>query len=84
MDISELKQFNLPTKILDVCQDAPSVVLANTLEELIEMACPQDQMAENGLFEVAYDVPDKGRVVEATCMSSTKRYFGKLSRIIYA
>ena len=46
--------------ILDAC---PGYTIANNVSELVDAACPDP---DGGWTEVAYDVPDHGRVVEAT------------------
>ncbi len=54
------QRLNLPADIAAVLDAAPSVRVFSTSEELVEASC-------NGRssFEVAYDVPGLGRVVEA-------------------
>ncbi len=41
-------------------------MLANTVEELIELSCPHGQENQEGFFEVAYDIPNIGHVLEVT------------------
>ncbi len=54
--------FPVPPDTAELFEAAPSVTLAGTTEELIELAVRD---AVHGMHEVAYDVPGKGRVVEA-------------------
>jgi hypothetical protein len=51
--------MNLPAEAVDVLSRAPSVVVPRSVEELTAMA------AGEGETEVAFDVPGRGRVVEA-------------------
>ena len=57
-----LLRLNLPAETRFVLETAPSYVIAESREELAELA-----LGNSGLdrFEVAYDVPGKGRVIEA-------------------
>ena len=54
--------FPVPAEAADVLNAAPSVTLATKSSQLVELAVRD---AVNGWHEVAYDVPGKGRVVEA-------------------
>ena len=54
--------FPVPAEAADLLDAAPSVIVASHSRELIELAVRD---AVNGWHEVAYDVPGKGRVVEA-------------------
>jgi hypothetical protein len=54
--------FPVPAEAADLLDQAPSVTVAGSVAELLELAVRD---AENGVHEVAYDVPGKGRVVEA-------------------
>ena len=54
--------MKLPPEVRDVLDAAPKVTLATTVAELVELATCD---AVDGWHEVAYDIPDKGRVVEA-------------------
>jgi hypothetical protein len=49
----------LPAEAADILGRAPSVVVPRNVEELAAMA------VGDGVFEVAFDVPGRGRVVEA-------------------
>ncbi len=57
------KVFNPPVEAERILKNAPSVTVFNTIEELIDAACGG---AGSDSMEVAYDVPGKGRIVEAT------------------
>ncbi len=54
--------FPLPVEAARVLDAAPSVVVAKSADDLVELAVKD---AEHGWHEVAYDVPGCGRVVEA-------------------
>lgn len=54
--------LNLPAEIREALEGAPNVVIPHSREELIELALGGPG---TDLFEVAYDVPGRGRVVEA-------------------
>ncbi len=54
--------FNIPAEAREVLAAAPSVTLARSVDELVKLAVRD---ARHGWHEVAYDVPGKGRVVEA-------------------
>lgn len=55
--------FNVPAELRDVLNACPGYVVATSVEELIALAT-RDADA-TGWHEVAFDVPGKGRVVEA-------------------
>lgn len=57
------QKFNPPALIRELFEKAPKVTVARNLKDLQDLACGT---AENNYFEVAYDIPGKGRVVEAT------------------
>lgn len=54
--------FFLPSEAADLLDAAPSVTVASSSAQLVELAVRD---AINGWQEVAYDVPGRGRVVEA-------------------
>jgi hypothetical protein len=56
--------FNPPQEVADILANCPKVTVAGTVDELVALACGVDRADTS--FEVAYDVPGKGRVVEAT------------------
>ena len=58
------KNLTLPPEYAAIFEAAPSVSFANSAEELQELAVRDAD--ENGVQEVAYDVPDRGRVPEAS------------------
>ena len=55
--------FPIPVEAADLLDIAPAVTVAQSADELIKLAMRD---AVNGIHEVAYDVPGKGRLVEAT------------------
>lgn len=56
-------KLNPPVIIQQLFEAAPKVVVARTQQDLLDLACGS---AEADYFEVAYDIPGQGRVVEAT------------------
>jgi hypothetical protein len=54
--------FTIPGETAAILNAAPSVAVARSTAELVSLAV-RDEV--NGWHEVAYDVPDRGRVVEA-------------------
>ncbi|CAL8970951.1 hypothetical protein RHODGE_RHODGE_03591 [Rhodoplanes serenus] len=54
--------FPLPPEVEEIFAAAPSVTFAGTVQELTALATRD---AVNGWQEVAYDVPGRGRIVEA-------------------
>jgi hypothetical protein len=54
--------FPLPQEAADVLDAAPAVIVAQTTEELAKLAVRD---CVNGWQEVAFEVPGKGRVIEA-------------------
>lgn len=55
--------FNPPAEVAELLAAAPKVIVATSVEMLIDLACGGP---ESNYYEVVYDVPGKGRVVEAT------------------
>ncbi len=55
--------FACPPEVEELLAECPGFLVASNVDELIELACRD---AVNGWHEVAYDVPGRGRVVEAT------------------
>ena len=55
-------RFNLPAEAVEIVSAAPNLVLARNVADLAELAVRD---AEHGWHEVAYDVPEQGRVLEA-------------------
>ncbi|WP_428388694.1 DUF4914 family protein [Mucisphaera sp.] len=60
---ADWRRLNLPAEAAAVLEKAPSVTVASTVDELIALATRDADAA--GWHEVAYDVPGKGRHVEA-------------------
>ncbi|MFN3408190.1 MAG: DUF4914 family protein [Limisphaerales bacterium] len=56
-------KYNPPPEAAEILAQCPRVRIASTTQELVDLACGGPGSNE---FEVAYDVPGKGRVVEAT------------------
>jgi hypothetical protein len=56
------KKFDLPADAAEVLENAPGVLLPDSLEEIVDLAVGG---ADSNSFDVAYDVPGKGSVVEA-------------------
>jgi hypothetical protein len=59
----ELSRFNAPPEALEILARCKGVVVPRTTQELVDMACGGPNSDQ---FEVAYEVPGRGRVVEAT------------------
>jgi len=57
-------RFNPPAEIADVLAHCPKVVVASTVGGLAKLACGTEQA--DASFEVAYEIPGRGRVREAT------------------
>lgn len=55
-------EFELPPELRDILTTCPSYIIARNKLELVNLAL-RDEV--NGIHEVAYDVPGKGRIVEA-------------------
>jgi hypothetical protein len=58
----DVTKFDLPDEMAEVLTECPKYIVASSVAELVELACRD---AVNGWHEVAYDIPGKGRVVEA-------------------
>jgi hypothetical protein len=56
------RSLNLPAEFADALGRAPSVTVYNSKAELLDVACGG---AGSATMEVAYDVPGRGRIVEA-------------------
>lgn len=56
------RRLNPPPDAVRIFEQAPGVRIAGTTQELIDLACGEP---EKSSYEVAYDVPGRGRVVEA-------------------
>ena len=57
-----MRRLRLPSELNSVLRTAPSCVLAESRQQLSELALGADGASR---FEVAYDVPGRGRIVEA-------------------
>ncbi|MFW5680992.1 MAG: DUF4914 family protein [Pseudomonadota bacterium] len=57
-----LPRFQLPAEVEEIFTEAPSVTFAGSIAELADLAVRD---AVDGWHEVAYDVPGRGRVVDA-------------------
>jgi hypothetical protein len=62
-DEFDWRKLRLPTEVQSLLSAAPKVFWASTAEELSALACGAEAQSQHA--EVAYDVPNKGRVVEA-------------------
>lgn len=62
MAVNPLPEFSLPSELTDILQSCPNFTVASDVEQLIELAVKD---AKNGYHEVAYDIPNRGKVVEA-------------------
>ena len=60
---TQWKSLELPQDIQDLLAQSPSCIFPTSRQELLELAMQDPQ---DGITEVAYDIPGKGRVVEAT------------------
>ncbi|MBN2006711.1 MAG: DUF4914 family protein [Anaerolineae bacterium] len=58
----EWTKYHPPEDAEDILRTSPSVIIASTITELVNHAC--GGLGSNS-FEVVYDIPDHGRVVEA-------------------
>jgi len=54
----------LSRSALSVLKEAKSVTFVGSVEELVDLAVPEDQVGDDGFYEVAYDVNGE-RIVEA-------------------
>ena len=57
-----LQQLRLPEEVTTLLDAAPKVIVATTKEELVNLACGGP---DSDSFEVSYDIPGKGKVIEA-------------------
>jgi len=60
--MKDLTKLRLPPEVTEILSCCPGYTIAGSTNELVELACRD---AKNGWHEVAYDIPGKGRVVEA-------------------
>lgn len=59
----QISRMILPQDLKNLIEGGKEITIPETREEILEMAMGD---CETNLFEVAYDVPGKGKVVEAT------------------
>ncbi|MEM9295042.1 MAG: DUF4914 family protein [Planctomycetota bacterium] len=59
------EQVTLSHSAEAVLREAKSVTFVGSTEELVALAVPEDRVGADGFYDVAYDVPGKGAVVEA-------------------
>ncbi len=62
-NVQPWRWMKLPADVRDIIAQAPSVTFAGSVDELIALSTRD---MREGVHEVAYDVPGKGRIVEAT------------------
>ncbi|MCX7707279.1 MAG: DUF4914 family protein [Anaerolineae bacterium] len=58
--------YNPPAEVAEILAACPALTIASTTDELLAMSCCPPNINGWGYFEVAYDVPGRGRIVEAT------------------
>ncbi|GAB4344937.1 MAG: hypothetical protein OHK0047_38090 [Leptolyngbyaceae cyanobacterium] len=63
MEANPLLNVELPPELQQILQSAPHVAIASNVDQLVELAIRD---AKNGFHEVAYDIPERGKVVEAS------------------
>ena len=61
-DHDVLPLLNLPAELAEILSQCPGYTVARSTEQLVELAVRD---ARDGFHEVAYEVPGRGRVVEA-------------------
>lgn len=59
----KLDRFVLPKRVQNIIQKTKNVIVPESRLQLVEMASGGQQ---SGLFQVVYNVPKKGEVVEAS------------------
>lgn len=64
MSLSNIpKKIVLPDEVTELLSSCPNYILANNIQELVNLSCRD--LNEDGWQEVEYQVPGKGKVVEA-------------------
>ncbi|MFU0782808.1 MAG: DUF4914 domain-containing protein [Thermoanaerobacterium thermosaccharolyticum] len=63
MEIDILNYFILPDEVLEILKSGKEIIIPESREELLNLTMGG---GENDTFEVSYDVPGRGKVVEAT------------------
>lgn len=61
--VTDWKVFNPPPELAEILTTNPNVTLVGSTDELVDLACGGKDSDE---FEVSYDLPGYGRVVDAT------------------
>lgn len=56
-------RFKLPPEVVEILAGCPGYVVGGSVAELVNLACRD--AAVDGWHEIAYEVPGKGRIVEA-------------------
>src|ERR1700730_11502037 len=56
------QKYHPPAEAVDILTDCKQVIIANTTDELIGLACGD---SKSNYFEVSYEVPAKGMMIEA-------------------
>ena len=64
MDKTISEKFVLPKELEEILQEASKVIIPESRDHLISLAYGDDENID--LFEIAYDIPGKGKVLEAT------------------
>ncbi|MCS7261695.1 MAG: hypothetical protein NZ765_13130, partial [Anaerolineae bacterium] len=57
------RKYNPPPEAAAILSACPSLVIASSTTDLVDLACGGP---DSNYFEVVYEIPGKGRVVEAT------------------
>lgn len=57
------EKYHLPTPVQQILATAPQVTVINSITELLAMVCGH---AEQSAFEVSYEIPGQGKIIEAT------------------
>ena len=58
-----VQKYHAPPEAADILAQCKRLTVANTVDELIDLACGGPK---SDFYEVAYDVPGKGSITEAT------------------
>lgn len=62
MRLQDDVRCHIPVDLMDLLTHCPNAIVAGSTAELLELACRDEA---DGWHEVAYDLPERGRVVEA-------------------